>query len=209
MNIICLKQVKPLLLTFIIFALISCSDNRSAAKKQKRLAMANCNFDGIKTGDIILKKGMGKVSNMIVSYFKEKIPLSHCAILVCNLDSTFIVHSVAKGYARKDGVQTLLLDEFMNDCEADYFYIVRQKASDAQRELFAQKAMDYAKSNIAFDEEANNENKDAMSCTELIYWCQKDVYGKSDLSTIKIVNKDVFVFNGLLDTSRFQIIKHF
>ena len=205
----CLKQLKPVLLVLFLCLLISCSGNPSAVKEKKRLSMANCNFKGIKTGDIILKKGMGKVSNMIVNYFNEKIPLSHCAILVCNSDSTFIVHSVAKGYARKDGVQTLLLDEFMNDCEADYFYIVRQKASDAQRELFAQRALEYTKGTIAFDEDANNENKDAMSCTELIYWCQKDVYGKSDLSTIKIAGKDVFVFNALLDTSRYQIIKHY
>jgi hypothetical protein len=31
----------------------------------------------------------------------------------------------------------------------------------------------------------------------------------SDLTTIKIVSKDVFVFNGLLDTSKYDIIKHY
>jgi len=193
---------------FLTCLFFSCSNSDSFEEK-KSLSISNCNFEGIKTGDIVLKRGKGKVSSMITDYFKEKVPLSHCGVVVCAPDSTFIVHSVAEGYARKDGVQTILLNDFLKDCQANYFYIVRKKTSQDLSELFASKALAYAQQNIRFDDDANNADKNEMSCTELIYWCQKEVYNSSDLTTIKIINKDVFVFNGLLDTSKYEIIKHY
>lgn len=48
-----------------------------------------------------------------------------------------------------------------------------------------------------------------MSCTELIYWCQNETFGKSDLTTISFASKQLLVFNGLLDSTKFEIIKHY
>lgn len=114
----------------IIFTLsiVSCNQNKSKEEKQ-RLNPQHCDFTGLETGDIILKRGFGKVSNLITHYMNEKIPISHCGIIVCAKDSTYIVHSVAKSYARRDGVQTILLNDFLKDCQANYFYIVETKST--------------------------------------------------------------------------------
>jgi hypothetical protein len=203
---------KPVLLitAFLLSTvLFSCNTENSDASDVQRLRAANCDFNGIKTGDIVLKRGRGRISKMIVDHFKEEIPLSHCGVVICEKDSTFIVHSIAKGYAKKDGVQTILLNDFLNDCQAKYFYIVRQKTTEEKRQEFAQKAIEYSQKNIPFDDEANNDNPNEMSCTELIYWCQKETFGYSDLTSVKIANNNVFVFNALLDTSKYNIIKHY
>ena len=202
-------SIKKSINWFFVFCIFTSCGNSDSNVEKKSLSINICNFEGIKSGDIVLKRGKGKVSKMITDYFKEKVPLSHCGVIVCKPDSTFIVHSVAEGYAPKDGVQTILLKDFLKDCQADYFYIVRKKTTQERNELFASKAIEYSKQNIRFDDDANNADKNEMSCTELIYWCQKDVYDSSDLTTIKIVSKDVFVFNGLLDTSKYDIIKHY
>lgn len=198
-----------LIFSILFVALISSCNQNKKKEENLNLNPKTCDFTGIQTGDIILKRGFGKVSNLITHYLNEKIPISHCGIIICSSDSTFIVHSVAKGYARKDGVQTILFNDFLKDCQSNYFYIVRQKATEAERQKFASKAFEYAQQDIAFDENANNENKDQMSCTELIYWCQKDTYGKSDLTSISFANKQLLVFNGMLDSSKYQIIKHY
>lgn len=193
----------------VSFAILSCAESDEKKEETKRLSYKNCDFTDIKTGDIVLKRGKGRVSKMITDYLKEKVPISHCGIIIVSPDSTYIVHSVAQGYARKDGVQTILLKDFLLDCQAHYFYIVRQKKADAEREVFANKAIEFSMTNTPFDDEANNTDKKEMSCTELIYWCQKDTYGKSDLTTINFANKDLFVFNALLDSTNYNIIKHY
>ena len=48
-----------------------------------------------------------------------------------------------------------------------------------------------------------------MSCTELIYWSQMESYGESDLTTIKAGDREIYVFNALLDTAKYEIIKHY
>ena len=197
-----------LFLIILSFFLNSCS-NAPTQEKEERLSMASCNFDGIKSGDIVLKRGKGPVSKMITDYFKEKVPISHCGVIICAPDSIFVVHSVAGSYARKDGVQTILLKDMLNDCRPNYFYIVRKKTSNEERENFASKALSFSTQNIAFDNEADNKDKTKMSCTELIYWSQMESYGESDLTTIKAGDREIYVFNALLDTAKYEIIKHY
>jgi hypothetical protein len=193
------------LLTLLLF---SCDDSPSEEIKEV-LSAEKCNFDGIKTGDIVLKRGNGRISKLIINYFKEKIPLSHSGIIICSPDSTYVIHSVSGSYARKDGVQTILLKELLNDCMPNYFYIVRKKTSNENNQAFASKAIAYSNQTIPFDDQADNADKTKMSCTELIYWCQMETYGKSDLTSIKTAGKEVFVFNGMLDSTKYDIIKHY
>lgn len=195
----------------LLFCLSFCSCNNSDEVKNERqsLSITNLNFDGLETGDIVLKRGNGRISKMIVDFFKEKIPLSHCGVIVCSPDSVFVVHSVAGSYARKDGVQTILLSDLLKDCKPNFFYIVRKKVAKKDREVFANKALAFSTQNIPFDDLAENKDKKKMSCTELLYWCEIESYGKSDITSVNITGKEVFVFNGFLDTAKYDIIKHY
>jgi hypothetical protein len=193
----------------IVLVNSACHSNDEVNNESQYLSVATVNLDGIETGDILLKRGNGRISNMITDFFKEKVPLSHCGIIVCSVDSTYIVHSVAGNYARKDGVQTVLLKDMLKDCRPNFFYIVRKKAAKEARENFAKKALAYTTQNIPFDDQADNQDKSKMSCTELIYWSQIESFGQSDITSINITGKEVFVFNGFLDTAKYQIIKHY
>lgn len=186
----------------------SCS-NTGVAPENKRISSADIDLKGVESGDIILKRGFGKVSKMITKCLGEKIPISHCGIIICDKDSTYVVHSVAKGYAAKDGVQTILFKDFLMDCQGDYLYIVRKKSDIKSRKRFLLKAIEFSKQQIPFDHNANNEDKVEMSCTELIYWCQKESFGYSDLTSINFANKQLLVFNNMLDTSKYQILRHY
>lgn len=192
----------------LLVFLSACSNDAVVKNENQHLSIAQINLEALETGDIVLKRGNGRISKMITDYFKEKVPLSHCGVIICDTDSTYVVHSVAGSYARKDGVQTILLKDLLKDCKPNFFYVVRKKASSEERAKFAAQALAFSTQEIPFDDMAENNDMKKMSCTELIYWCQMQSYGKSDLKSISFNGKDVFVFNGFLDTAQYKIIKH-
>lgn len=193
----------------VLTSFFSCTEEQSFEGKKSRISYQNCDFSHVQTGDIVLKRGFGKVSRMITQGFNEKVPISHCGIIVCTKDSNFIVHSVSSGLSKIDGVQTILFKNFLDDCQSNYFYVVRKKINKNQLQAFANKALEFSQKQIPFDHEADNDLKNKMSCTELIYWCQKETFGYSDINTKSIAGKEIFVFNGLLDTSKYKIIYHY
>ena len=156
-----------------------------------------------------MKLGKGPVSKLIVDYFNEKIPLSHCGVIHVEKDSTYIVHSVSKDYAKRDGVQTILFNDFLHDCTNGYLYVVRLKSSVKKRTEFANRTSYYLESNTTFDHELNNTDKTQMNCLELIYWSMMDINEKDILKKIKIGTKETFAFNSLLDTTKFAIVYHY
>ena len=69
----------------------------SIADKYKD-AKPKFDYSILEEGDIILKRGIGQVSTLMIKYLDEKIPLSHCGIIIKEDTSHFVIHSIAKEY---------------------------------------------------------------------------------------------------------------
>ncbi len=167
------------------------------------IARAEFDVSKIRAGDFILKRGKGPISKMITDNFKEKIPISHCGIFVEKGDSLVIVHSVTEDYGDKDGVQEIPVNQFLLDCSKGFLFVVRFKGEAAKNLAMSERAKHYAQQRIPFDKEVDNASSEKMSCTELLYWCMKDVYEVDYFNRIKIGNKELLGFSNLLDTSKF------
>jgi hypothetical protein len=165
------------------------------------------NYHNLENGDIIIKRGKGFVSNMIVKYLKEDIPISHCGIIIVENESVYIIHSVAKEISARDGIQTASIDDFLNDSYKESLFIVRPHFHDSViKANYLAKAKAYLQLKIPFDYDFNLEDESKIYCSELIYCC----YDKDDRTEIfktKLVNgQKVVLFNSFLNDRHFEII---
>jgi hypothetical protein len=194
----------------LVFSLIACQPGSEDSERQRAnmpgVSPQDFNVRLVQPGDFILKRGKGPISKLITDQFNETIPLSHCGIFVPKGDSLVIVHSVTKDFGDRDGVQEIAVNRFLLDCMKDFLYVVRFKGDTAKNREMASRAAFYAKERIPFDRQADNSNPEQMICTELLFWCMKDVYGKECFNRLKVGEKELLGFNGLLDTSNFEVV---
>lgn len=182
------------------------SENRSSSRPDEPLLNpSEFNTGGICPGDIILKKGRGPLSSMIVEAMHEKVPFSHCGIFVKNADSLCIAHAVSKRYGHRDGVQLIGIHAFLNDCVKNHTYVVRYKGDRVSREQFAINALRYAGARIPFDINTDNRDSSAMSCAELLYHATQNAHDIK-WTEIKVRNTTWLGFAGLIDSAVFTTI---
>lgn len=121
----------------------------------------------IENGDLILRKGTGIVSSMIVDYLNDSTGFSHIGILVKENDSVYVIHSLGREFSDTEGVQQCSLADFTSELNAEEIVIVRRICSDNSD--IANMAKEYLNRNIPFDRAFNFNDTTAFSCLELPY----------------------------------------
>ncbi|MBA3899723.1 MAG: hypothetical protein H0X62_05850 [Bacteroidetes bacterium] len=195
--------MKKIISVFLFFIFIYACGTPEEAEKEPTINFAEIH-SLIEDGDIIVKRGKGAVSNLIAKNLKERVPLSHCGIIVFENDTLYIIHSVAKELSGRDGVQTISLEEFLDDSHIGSVFVSRVKL--CKTNTISKFAKEQLEKRTPFDYEFDLKSKDAIYCTELV----SDVLLKSqgqDMFKQKTINgKPVLTFNSLLDTTLFNII---
>lgn len=197
------KQLLYILFTFFIF---SCSedkvDNQSKLIQQKIL---NDIVKNGKSGDIILKKGYGLVSQTIVKALDEKIQISHCGILHKDTitNEFYIIHSVARQVSDADGVQKISLKKFVNDVKPKDFYLMRYNSNT---DFITNEALCYLEKRIPFDHKYNLDSNDELYCSEFIYKIFFSEKQFEVFKSIEIKNKQILLFNDIFKNDEFSII---
>jgi hypothetical protein len=121
--------------------------------------------DSIQSGDIILRKGYGLISEMIAKQLNDTIDVSHCGIIVKDKNHFFfVIHSLSKTVSDEDGVQICSLSSFINDSQIETVKVVRFR-NDSNGKIAA-KAFYYLKRKIPFDEKFNSNDTTAFYCSE-------------------------------------------
>lgn len=204
------SSTRLFLLVVMIFLLAGCSQERPEEihtfKHDKANPFRGLDFSAIQSGDIILKRGKGNISRMIVEKLAEPVPISHCGILVRDNDSVYIIHSVAKELTGIDGVQRVGFDVFMRDCLKNYLYVVRPKSDSVKRERIAVIAGEFLSRKATFDYELNYKDSSRVNCSELVYWALLRSTGSDLFKRIKMGDQYPLAFNSLLDTCHFDVI---
>ena len=94
--------------------------------------------DSLRSGDIILRRSYGLVSDIIVMELDDTLDVSHCGIIIKEPDSSYkVIHSLSKKVSDTDGVQICGLEQFMADSKIETVRVFRFR-SDTQGKIAAQ-----------------------------------------------------------------------
>lgn len=122
--------------------------------------------DSLRSGDIILRKSYGLISDIIVMNLNDTLDVSHCGIIIKEPDSSYkVIHALSKKVSNADGVQICGLEQFMADSKTETVRVFRF-LSDSQGEIAAQ-ALRYLKQKTPFDESFDATDSTALYCSEL------------------------------------------
>ena len=168
----------------------------------------------LREGDILLRKGYGFVSNMIVKTLEEEIPVSHIGLLVKDpSDRQFkVIHSVSQTISDADGVQKQDIRSFVRDSQPNTLIVVRYRdaeLSEQGTQKISERAIHYLKEKVPFDYSFDFHNTDKFFCTEFIGRVIGDVFGDEIYSPEFLSSNsdlDILRFNVFLDPQRFDII---
>jgi uncharacterized protein YycO len=160
----------------------------------------------LKDGDIILRRGFGMVSDLIVTTMNEEYDISHCAIIVKDNNHFKVIHTVSQSLSEFDGVQSQTLSRFISDSKENSIIVVRLKGiSDSS---ISQRAKYFLSKKIPFDHDFDINDSSKLYCTELIWKVIKDSY-KIDIFENQLKGQDKknqYRFSALMDSNRFDII---
>ncbi len=186
--------------SFLCVCLVSCEKQKQ--EHNFKQAEININTANLKEGDILLKRSRGIISDMVVKHLNEKIPISHCAVVVKNHQQQLeLIHSISKEYAPKDGVQSIRIEDFLADAHPSNIYVVRRKNSLEKRREFVEKIKSYEQQQIAFDYAFDYEHKDKMFCSEIIY----HAFNETNDSIYNDIKNHIKVsFQVFFDTTKFE-----
>jgi uncharacterized protein YycO len=160
----------------------------------------------LKDGDIILRRGFGMVSDLIVTTMNEEYDISHCAIIVKDNNHFKVIHTVSQSLSEFDGVQSQTLSRFISDSKENSIIVVRLKGiSDSS---ISQRAKYFLSKKLPFDHDFDINDSSKLYCTELIWKVIKDSY-KIDIFENQLKGQDKknqYRFSALMDSNRFDII---
>ena len=124
----------------------------------------------VEDGDIILRKGSGVVSAMIVARLNDTVPFSHCGIIIrdstcCGDSSVRVIHSLSPKITDHDGMQECTLKEFLFESVYNTICVVRFKKDTAG--VIGAAARDYLSAKVPFDDKYSLRDTSAFFCSEL------------------------------------------
>ena len=136
--------------------------------------------DSLRSGDIILRRSYGLVSDIIVLELNDTLDISHCGIIIKEPDSSYkVIHSLSKKVSDTDGIQICELGEFMADSKIETVRVFR--FLDDTKEKIAAQALRYLKQKMPFDETFDATDSTAFYCSELPVQSIRNAY-KVDVS---------------------------
>ncbi|QQS37630.1 MAG: hypothetical protein IPM56_06665 [Ignavibacteriales bacterium] len=125
----------------------------------------------LKSGDIIFRRGLSFVSNMILMA-DSKSPYSHTGLIVCEGEKIFVIHTTPD--ESDDGIDIVkydLLEDFLRLDRASSTSVYR--LSDSMQSVYSVKSVEAAKKffneKILFDAALDLSTSDKLYCTELVW----------------------------------------
>ena len=170
-----IKIVGGLICIGLLFLLVSCDSPAQTAGSRMY------STDSLQSGDIILRRSYGLISDIIVMNLNDTLDVSHCGIIIKEPDSSYkVIHALSKKVSNADGVQICGLEQFMADSKTETVRVFRF-LSDSQGEIAAQ-ALRYLKQKTPFDESFDATDSTALYCSELLVQSIRNAF-KIDVSS--------------------------
>ena len=119
----------------------------------------------LRPGDIIMRRGEGTLSDMIVAALDDTLGVSHCGIVVCRGDSLAVIHCLSREVSDADGVQICSLDKFTSESVPGSIIAVRCTSDTLL--YMASSAEYYLRTGRPFDKKFDVADSSAFFCSEL------------------------------------------
>ncbi len=124
----------------------------------------------LQTGDIILRRGYGFVSTMILRMMQEEMPVTHLGIIIRSNDSLKVAHTLSSTVSNQDGLRLQQIDSFTHNSYDNSLIVTRLKnlESSAMEKIKKQVAY-YTKKQLPFDHHFDYKDTTAHYCSEFIW----------------------------------------
>lgn len=119
----------------------------------------------LRSGDIILRKGEGWLSEIVVRHLADTLDISHCGIVIKKDSNLLVIHSLSKEVSDTDGVQCCPLDRFTAESRKGSVIVVRYR--NDPHNYMASEALYYLQACKPFDRHFNLGDTSAFFCSEL------------------------------------------
>jgi len=162
----------------------------------------------LESGDIILRRGEGLVSDEISYILKDQpYDITHSGIIIKQGDSLFVVHSIADHESHVDGVIAQELDKFLLDSRAGSVIVLRYNDMEGKQDALVQRVLYYLKKSPPFDFSFDIYDSSKLYCAELLWRIFGDVF-HTDIFPIKIhtPTTDLLCYSSLFKGDSFRII---
>jgi len=142
---------------------------------EKATALNLYSTDSISSGDIILRKSYGMVSEVIVARLNDTVDVSHCGIIYRDAQGHFnVIHALSRKVSETDGMQICRLDDFLKDSRPETVRVVRY-INDTTHGIIRQ-AIRYLDLKVPFDEDIDMADTTRFFCSELPIHIIKTLY---------------------------------
>lgn len=162
----------------------------------------------LRTGDVIMRHGFGLISNAIVKYAHDSVPVSHCGIVVQHADSTWwVIHTVSNSLAHIDGMQQDALPKFLAESHKNSIVVQRYISCDTMAgKRIAEAAGYYLQQKVPFDDSFDTQDSSEFFCTEMLCYVFKHACNDNILQLKGHTVYNMMQFAMLMDTTRFTTI---
>lgn len=174
-------------ISVLAYKLLICVDNNAeqslVAAHSKATRLTPQEYDNLRDGDIILRRGFGFFSDYIAANLNDgAIDVTHAGIIVLRKGKPHVIHCLSSDVSPIDGIQVQTLGEFLKYSAPGKIIITRVKGQDDPTgHRIAKQAEYYLTKNIPFDHSGEFDDSGKMFCTELIWKILE-----KDLSLVKI-----------------------
>lgn len=201
--------IAVVVIALLAYVLVRNARGTSSYYAQQPVAVFTPNeYAQLRTGDVIMRHGFGLISNAIVKYSHDSLPVSHCGILVQHADSTWwVIHTVSNSLVRVDGMQQDALPKFLAESHKNSIIVQRYVSSDTFSGVrIAQAATYYLRHGVPFDDSFNEHDSTEFFCTEMLYYVFKRACNDNILQVDGREKYTMMQFAMLTDTTRFANI---
>lgn len=162
------------------------------------------------TGDIILRRGEGLVSNTIAKVLNEPYDVTHSGILMSYQDGWVVVHALSDDSRDINGIIAQPLEQFLAESRKGSTIIVRYCDMHQAKQDIRTTVLRYMDKNLPFDKGFDIYDDSAFYCSELIQHVFMDCFSKDIFpQRISLPQTDLLKYTFLFNEQHFQpIVNH-
>lgn len=164
----------------------------------------------LRTGDIVMRRGEGMVSDGIAKMLAEPFDITHCGVILEEQDKLWVVHALQDHERDVDGIFAQGLDQFVAESRPGSIIVVRYKTNEDRTPQLIERIHYYMDQDIPFDLGFDAADSTSFYCSELVQHLYLETYNTDVFPiTLSMPTTDLLKYTYLFDTIAFQpIINH-
>ncbi len=202
-----ISQISLFLGLLIIIGVFLFKPRKQANTRVATYMISDFEKSQLQTGDIILRRGYGLVSNFILRAMNEKYKVTHLGVVINQENELKVAHALSSSVSDQDGLRFQSFDNFVGLSHDSTLIISRLKSIDSiNQQKVLQQLNHYKEMQLPFDNKFDYKDTTEHYCSELIWRIYENNLGILQVSDSLTFHKKYNTLNIFYDTSYFDII---